>query len=159
VQTTWHVGRFLATLVGGKNRLCRARVDLFQIDLRQIGDHRRMLDGHADQVTALVEIDLHVLGNFPRFFDKGIGELQQRRIGVPEILDVHTLNLRSKNAFVDGLAVREQDDAEVSRFVWNVYPAPYPAISLKGFRHGIAGSPAGSSPPEFSHDPVVHEDT
>ena len=52
----------------------------------------------AAVVAVPVEVDVHVIRYRSCFFYTLRGKLQQRRVGVLEILDGHGWNLRSKNA-------------------------------------------------------------
>src|SRR5690606_26272276 len=79
-------------------RLGAARADLLKTDARKGGDPCRMLDGHAHEIPVPVKIDVDVLGDLSRFVDRSIRELQERRVRVCEVLDVHGVNPRSKNA-------------------------------------------------------------
>jgi hypothetical protein len=98
----WH---FKAQLVdacarGGsiKRLLYGARADLFEVDPRQGRDLSGVLDRHAHEIALLIEIDGDVLGDVSRLIDGPSSKLEKRGIGVFEVLDVHGLNLRSKNA-------------------------------------------------------------
>ena len=57
-----------------------------------------MLNGHIHEIPVSVQIDVNICAYFSSFLHGMGGKLNECRVGICEVFNVHSLKSRSKNA-------------------------------------------------------------